>query len=146
MDDLAARTRAFVRDVCIPAEARDELDSTRSCATELQAAAREAGVFAPHVPSSYGGHGLDIRDWCDVFEAARLLPARPARPELAAPDEGNMHLLELVATEEQKERYLGPLARGEVRSCFAMTEPHPGAGSDPAALADHRHRATATAG
>jgi acyl-CoA dehydrogenase len=51
-----------------------------------------------------------------------------------APDEGNLHLLEHVASPAQKERYLAPLARGEVRSCFAMTEPAPGAGSDPALL------------
>jgi acyl-CoA dehydrogenase len=52
----------------------------------------------------------------------------------AAPDEGNMHLLEEVASDAQKERYLRPLACGEVRSCFAMTEPSPGAGSDPSLL------------
>jgi acyl-CoA dehydrogenase len=52
----------------------------------------------------------------------------------AAPDEGNMHLLEVVATEEQKEKYLRPLAAGETRSCFAMTEPAPGAGADPSML------------
>ena len=66
MDDLAARTRAFVRDACIPAEARELTAELRA---ELQAAARDAGVFAPHVPVEYGGRGLDIRGWCDVFEA-----------------------------------------------------------------------------
>ncbi len=53
---------------------------------------------------------------------------------IAAPDEGNMHMLETIATDGQKEQYLRPLAAGEVRSCFAMTEPVPGAGSDPSAL------------
>ena len=47
-----------------------------------------------------------------------------------------MHLLDVVATEEQRERYLRPLAAGEIRSCFAMTEPAPGAGSDPSMLRD----------
>jgi acyl-CoA dehydrogenase len=51
-----------------------------------------------------------------------------------APDEGNMHMLSNIATDAQKQRYLAPLAAGEMRSCFAMTEPHPGAGSDPEAL------------
>ena len=51
-----------------------------------------------------------------------------------APDEGNIHLLEVVATPEQKERWLRPLASGDIRSCFCMTEPAPGAGSDPSAL------------
>src|SRR6185436_14584201 len=51
-----------------------------------------------------------------------------------APDEANMHLLEQVATEEQKEAYLRPLASGAIRSCFMMTEPAPGAGADPSML------------
>jgi acyl-CoA dehydrogenase len=134
--EIAERTRAFVRDVCLPAEARfpgPELDP--ALRAELQAAAREAGVFAPHVPSAFGGLGLDIRGWSVVFEEAGYSLLGPQALNCAAPDEGNMHLLEVVATEEQKERYLRPLAAGEIRSCFAMTEPHPGAGSDPAALA-----------
>ncbi|GAA0669546.1 hypothetical protein GCM10009535_56730 [Streptomyces thermocarboxydovorans] len=53
---------------------------------------------------------------------------------IAAPDERNMHMLEAIATPTQKERYLRPLADGRVRSCFAMTEPAPGSGSDSAAL------------
>jgi alkylation response protein AidB-like acyl-CoA dehydrogenase len=52
----------------------------------------------------------------------------------AAPDEGNIHLLTEVATPSQRERYLVPLVNGQVRSCFAMTQPAPGAGSDPTAL------------
>ncbi len=132
---LAERTRTFVRDVVIPFEAREGgrgLDD--GLRAELQAEARSAGVFAPHVPSTYGGHGLDIRGWTDVFEAAGYSPLGPAALNCAAPDEGNMRLLEEIATGEQKERYLRPLAEGRVRSCFAMTEPPPGAGSDPSML------------
>jgi acyl-CoA dehydrogenase len=133
---LAERTRAFVREVCIPAEARFAgHDIDPGLRAELQAAARDAGVFAPHVPPEFGGHGLDIRGWASVFEEAGYSLLGPQALNCAAPDEGNMHLLEVIATDEQKERYLRPLAAGEVRSCFAMTEPHPGAGSDPAALA-----------
>ena len=58
----------------------------------------------------------------------------PLALNCAAPDEGNMHLLLRAATPEQQEKYLLPLARGEARSCFAMTEPAPGAGSDPTML------------
>ncbi|HET6870916.1 MAG TPA: acyl-CoA dehydrogenase family protein [Solirubrobacteraceae bacterium] len=139
--EIAARTQAFVRDVCLPAEARfpgPELDG--SLRGELQDAARQAGVFAPHVPAEFGGLGLDIRGWSVVFEEAGYSLLGPQALNCAAPDEGNMHLLEVVATEEQKERYLRPLAAGEVRSCFAMTEPHPGAGSDPAALSTRARR------
>ncbi|MBV9603961.1 MAG: acyl-CoA dehydrogenase family protein [Solirubrobacterales bacterium] len=140
--EIAARTRAFVREVCLPAEERfpgPDLDP--ALRAEVQAAAREAGVFAPHVPAEFGGVGLDIRGWSAVFEEAGYSLLGPQALNCAAPDEGNMHLLEVVATEAQKERYLRPLAAGEIRSCFAMTEPHPGAGSDPAALATRARRA-----
>lgn len=43
-----------------------------------------------------------------------------------APDEGNIHLMEIVATDAQKDRWLRPLIQGQTRSCFAMTEPAPG--------------------
>jgi acyl-CoA dehydrogenase len=69
-----------------------------------------------------------------VFEEAGYSTLGPVALNVFAPDEGNMHLLERVATKAQKERYLRPLAAGEVRSCFSMTEPPPGAGSDPAML------------
>ena len=141
VEDLAKRTAAFVRETVVPVEerhrgvARDE-DTRR----ELQSSARAAGVFAPHVGVEFGGHGLDMRDRSFVFEEAGYSLFGPLALNIAAPDEGNMHLLEAVATAEQKERYLRPLATGEVRSCFAMTEPAPGAGSDPAALRTRAER------
>ena len=140
--DLAARTAAFVRAVAVPEEER--LSGVASAGGEplrhhLQQAAREAGVFAPHVSLEYGGHGLDMRGRAVVFEEAGWSLFGPLALNIAAPDEGNMHLLEAVATAEQKAKYLRPLAEGAVRSCFAMTEPAPGAGSDPAALVDRRH-------
>src|SRR3954452_15845729 len=135
--ELARRTADFVRTVVAPEEESlaglvdlggEELRS------RLQKAARAAGVFAPHAATEYGGHGLDMRGRAVVFEEAGWALFGPLALNIAAPDEGNMHLLEAVATPEQKERYLRPLALGTVRSSFAMTEPAPGAGSDPAAL------------
>jgi hypothetical protein len=76
-----------------------------------------------------------VCDRLTVFEEAGWSLFGPLALNIAAPDEGNMHMLEIIATDEQKDRYLRPLAAGEIRSCFAMTEPAPGAGSDPAALA-----------
>jgi acyl-CoA dehydrogenase len=134
--EIAERTRSFVQEVCIPAEERftgHEVDP--SLRRELQQSAKAAGLFAPHAPRELGGLGLDIRGWAVVFEEAGYSLLGPQALNCAAPDEGNMHLLEAVASEDQKERYLRPLISGEIRSCFAMTEPHPGAGSDPAALA-----------
>jgi acyl-CoA dehydrogenase len=68
---------------------------------------------------------------CVVFETAGRSFLGPLALHCSAPDEGNMHLLLHYGTPEQRERYLRPLAEGTIRSCFAMTEPAPGAGSDP---------------
>jgi acyl-CoA dehydrogenase len=142
--DLAKRTADFVRETVLPVEERHGgVLRDETVRRELQRSAQAAGVFAPHVSVELGGHGLDMRDRAFVFEEAGYSLLGPVALNIAAPDEGNMHLLEAIATAEQRERYLRPLAAGEVRSCFAMTEPAPGAGSDPAAL---RTRAVKVAG
>ena len=135
-DSLALRVRAFVDEVVIPAESQVHHDAhpTETLRLQLQAAAREHGVFAPHAPTGYGGLGLSAAGQALVFEEAGRSLLGPLALNCAAPDEGNTHLLDKVATPEQRERYLGPLATGQVRSAFAMTEPPPGAGSDPDAL------------
>ncbi len=134
VEDLRLRTRAFIRDVVIPAEPVPGEALTESERARLQQAAKNAGVFAPHVPVEYGGQGLPLQDWPEIFEEAGYSPIGPTALNCMAPDEGNMHMLELIGTPEQKQQYLAPLAAGDVRSCFGMTEPHPGAGSDPDAL------------
>jgi acyl-CoA dehydrogenase len=139
--DLARRTADFVREVVIPAEEQHRgVARTENVRIGLQRAAKDAGVFAPHVGTEYGGHGLDMRGRAAVFEEAGYSLLGPLALNLAAPDEGNMHMLEAIATAKQKERYLLPLAAGAVRSCFAMTEPAPGAGSDPSALTTRAQR------
>ncbi len=137
-EDVAARTRAFVDEHVVPVE--HEFDGDVEAAGGdalrhwLQASAREAGVFAPHVAVELGGLGMGMVDRAPVFEAAGRSVLGPMAINANAPDEGNMHLLDQVAVGSQRERFLAPLARGEVRSAFAMTEPAPGAGSDPSAL------------
>ena len=134
---LADRTAAFVREAVIPVEqqVRGVVHSgPLEVRRDLQQAARDAGVFCPQVGREYGGEGLDMRGQAVVFEQAGYSLLGPLATNCAAPDEGNMHLLEVVADDRQREQYLAPLAAGEVRSCFAMTEPSPGAGSDPRAL------------
>jgi len=137
-NDLAARTRSFIAEHVIPLEEEFRGDITAAGGDEarirMQAAARDAGVFAPHVPVELGGYGLGMVDRAPVFEEAGYSVFGPVAMHLGAPDEGNVHLLAHVATADQKLRFLEPLARGEVRSGFAMTEPAPGAGSDPSAL------------
>ena len=137
--DITERTRAFVAEHVLPVDDEYDGDIDRAGGDQqrmlLQAAARQAGIFAPHAPTEFGGLGLNMVDRAPVFEEAGYSLFGPLALNIAAPDEGNMHLLDHVATSSQRSRYLAPLARGEVRSAFAMTEPAPGAGSDPSALA-----------
>lgn len=137
--DLVARTMAFISYTVLPVEERFGGDAARAggdaMRTELQELAKQAGVFAPHAPVIYGGLGLGMSDRSPIFEAAGYSVFGPAALNIAAPDEGNVHLMAHVAADDQKARYLAPLVSGEIRSAFAMTEPSPGAGSDPAALA-----------
>ena len=135
---LQERTRTFVRERLIPLEgdARQGRHGPEDgLRVELQAMARVAGLLAPHVSDAYGGQGLSHVGKALVFEEAGYSLLGPLALNIAAPDEGNMHLLDVVATAAQKDRWLRPLASGAIRSCFCMTEPPPGAGSDPAALA-----------
>jgi acyl-CoA dehydrogenase len=139
---LADRTAEFIRDVVVPVEEQYRgVVRSEAVRQQLQRAAKAAGVFAPHVSMEFGGYGLDMRGRAAVFEEAGYSLLGPLALNIAAPDEGNMHMLEAIATAEQKEDYLRPLAAGRVRSCFAMTEPAPGAGSDPSALATRAERA-----
>jgi acyl-CoA dehydrogenase len=142
--DLIARTEQFIRDEVLPVEDAHGGDITAAggdaIRADLQKAAKAAGVFAPHAPVEYGGHGLNMSDRAPVFEAAGYSLFGPTALNIAAPDEGNVHLLDHVAVGDQRERYLAPLARGEVRSAFAMTEPSPGAGADPSMLTTRAER------
>ncbi|MGO4382668.1 acyl-CoA dehydrogenase family protein [Specibacter sp. RAF43] len=134
IEELRLRTRDFIRTVVIPAEPKPGHRLENATRIRLQAAAKAAGVFAPHVAKEYGGQGVPVGYWSPIFQEAGYSPIGPTVLNCMAPDEGNMHMLHLIATDEQKLRYLKPLAAGSTRSCFGMTEPHPGAGSDPAAL------------
>lgn len=132
--EIAARVSAFIREIVLPieeAEASSLHGAPETLRRQLQGAARVAGVFAPHLPERWGGLGLDMRGQAAVFEEAGYSLFGPLAINGSAPDEANMHLLEKVASEQQQSDYLAPLAAGEIRSCFAMTEPSPGAGSDP---------------
>ena len=102
---IAERVRAFIRDTVIPAEARDEAAEAGPAPElreELQAAGRAAGLFAPHVGTAFGGLGLDVRGQAPVFEEAGYSLLGPLALNCSAPDEGNMHLLEAVASPEQQ--------------------------------------------
>ena len=129
--ELRDRVAEFVRVDVIPAESEP---LTPELIEELRAKARRAGVFGPQLPPEHGGLGLGTVGMCVVFEQAGRSFLGPLAMHCSAPDEGNMHLLAHHATEAQREQYLKPLIEGKIRSCFALTEPAPGAGSDPTML------------
>ncbi|HQR03475.1 MAG: acyl-CoA dehydrogenase family protein [Proteobacteria bacterium] len=138
LEALREKTRCFIATEVIPYEKDPRCTPhgpSEDLRQELIARARHAGLLSSHMPVEWGGLGLDHFGKALVFEEAGYSPLGPVALNIAAPDEGNMHLMEVVATPEQKERWLKPLAAGKTRSCFCMTEPPPGAGSDPGMLA-----------
>ena len=141
MQDLTSLTSAtseYIREFVLAVD--DEFDGDIEAAggddlrVRLQKHARDAGLLSPHGPVDLGGLGLGMAERASVFEEAGYSLFGPVALNINAPDEGNVHLLDHVASPAQRERYLKPLVAGGCRSAFAMTEPSPGAGSDPAAL------------
>lgn len=134
---LQEKTRRFIAEEIIPFEkdprvtAHGPIEELRN---ELVAKAKAAGLLTPHASVELGGLGLDHFAKAIVFEEAGYSTLGPTALNIAAPDEGNIHLMEAVATEAQKERWLKPQVAGKIRSCFCMTEPDPGAGADPSML------------
>jgi acyl-CoA dehydrogenase len=135
--ELQQRVRCFIADEIIPLERDPRLTPhgiTEPLREELVGRARKAGLLTPHASTELGGLGLTHVEKAIVFEEAGYSHLGPSALNIHAPDEGNIHLMEVVATHEQKERWLKPLVEGHIRSCFAMTEPAPGAGADPSML------------
>jgi acyl-CoA dehydrogenase len=136
--ELRDRTRRFIAEQVIPLE-NDARQSRHgpdeALRRELVERARFAGLLTPHASRDMGGLGLSHVAKAAIFEEAGYSWLGPTALNIHAPDEGNIHLMEEVATHEQKERWLRPQVAGKTRSCFAMTEPSPGAGADPSMLA-----------
>lgn len=99
----------------------------------LRARARALGLWAPFLPPEYGGIGLPPDAFAHLSEVLGWTPFGHYVCNCQAPDVGNMELLLAFGTAAQQRDWLAPLARGEVRSCFAMTEPEH-AGSNPVLL------------
>jgi acyl-CoA dehydrogenase len=126
---------AFIDEVVIPREQDAFADGVDDALRkELQQQAKAAGIWAPQAPAELGGGGFAFDEAAVLLEEAGRSLLGPLALNCSAPDEGNIHMLHMIATRSQQERYLLPLVAGDVRSCFAMTEPPPGAGSDPSAL------------
>jgi len=134
---LQEKTRRFIAEEIIPFEKDPRVTShgpTEELRNELVARAKAAGLLTPHASVELGGLGLDHFAKAIVFEEAGYSTLGPTALNIAAPDEGNIHLMEAVATAAQKDRWLKPQVEGKIRSCFCMTEPDPGAGADPSML------------
>ncbi|MCU4654822.1 acyl-CoA dehydrogenase family protein [Roseibacterium sp. SDUM158016] len=142
--DLRDRIEAFVAADILPLEADhanwDAHDNIAEAPlAALRAKARAEGLWCPQLSPANGGLGLGKMGMAVTYEAMNRSIFGPVVFNAAAPDDGNMMVLEALGTEAQKARWLAPIAAGEVRSAFAMTEPHPGGGSDPGMM-----RTTAT--
>jgi alkylation response protein AidB-like acyl-CoA dehydrogenase len=97
---------------------------------EVRSRAKQTGLWAAHVPEKYGGAGLSLVEYAHMSEELGRSPLGHYCFNVQAPDVGNMELLMEFGTPEQQERWLHPLVKGEIRSCFSMTEPE-FAGSNP---------------
>jgi len=136
-ESLRAHVRTFIREQIIPYETdarQTPHGPTESLRQELVAKARAEGLLTPHASLDMGGMGLTHVQKAVVFEEAGYSRLGPTALNIHAPDEGNIHLMDVVANAAQKERWLRPQVQGHIRSCFAMTEPAPGAGADPSML------------
>jgi acyl-CoA dehydrogenase len=145
IENLRLRTRAFVDEHVLPLESdRANFSDYENIPDErlapVRAKARAAGLWAPQSPKEFGGMALPIVAWAVMYEEAARSLFGPLAVNCMAPDDGNMNLLNRVGTPAQKERWLRPIVEGKVRSSFAMTEPAPGGGSDPAMIRTYAER------
>ncbi len=139
IEDYRARIADFVAREILPLEADprsfDEHGNiTLDLLGPLREKARAAGLWCLQLKEETGGAGLGKVGMAVCYEEMNRSIFGPVVFNAAAPDDGNMMLLEAVGTPEQQERWLAPIVAGKVRSAFAMTEPHPGGGSDPSMM------------
>jgi len=127
--ELQEKLRAFMDAHVYPAEAvyaQQRADATDphvlpQIVSDLKVKAREAGLWNLFLPAESGLTNLDYAPLAEI--TGRSIAIAPEAINCAAPDTGNMEVLHMFGTPEQKERWLQPLLDGEIRSCFAMTEP-----------------------
>ncbi|ABV92746.1 acyl-CoA dehydrogenase domain protein [Dinoroseobacter shibae DFL 12 = DSM 16493] len=136
VEALRARVADFVAGEILPLEAdRANFDAHDNIALPVletvRAKAKAAGLWAPQSPRARGGMGLSTVARAVFYEEANRSIFGPVCFNCAAPDDGNMAVLAQLGTPAQQDRWLQPIIDGRVRSAFAMTEPHPGGGSDP---------------
>jgi len=139
VDDFRKRIRVFVEEKLLPLEAEpasfDEHENiTEDLLQTMRGLARKQGLWALSMPKDRGGQGLDTVGMAACYEEMARSIFGPVVFNAAAPDDGNMVALNKVGTKAQKDQWLQPIIDGKARSAIVMTEPHPGAGSDPAGM------------
>jgi len=139
LEDLRRRVRDVIEREIMPLEhAPASFDAHENIGLplleEVRRKVKAAGLWAPQMPRSFGGLGLNTAGMAVLYEEMGRSIFGPVSFNCAAPDDGNMMLLAKVARADQQERWLRPIAEGRVRSAFVRTEPMPGAGSDPSAM------------
>jgi acyl-CoA dehydrogenase len=135
-EELRAELLDFMASSVYPAEPSfSEVDDTGlhdrtgawdrpSVMEELKAEARQRGLWNLFLPNAQEGAGLSVLQYAPLAEISGRSPLiAPEAMNCAAPDTGNMELLHLFATPDQRQRWLVPLLNGEIRSAYAMTEP-----------------------
>lgn len=139
IEDYRTRIARFVEDEIMPLEEDrsnyDPHENIRADVLEyLRDKARGEGLWCLQLKEETGGQGLGKVGMAVCYEEMNRSIFGPVVFNAAAPDDGNMQILEKVANDSQKERWLQPIVTGDVRSAFVMTEPHPGSGSDPGGM------------
>ncbi|MEE3049132.1 MAG: acyl-CoA dehydrogenase family protein [Pseudomonadota bacterium] len=139
IEEARQRARQFVEDEVLPVENDpanydDHENIALAALRPLRAKAKAAGLWAPQMPTERGGMGLPTIGMAAVYEEMNRSIFGPVAINCAAPDDGNMFVLNRIGTEEQKTKWLQPIIDGDIHSSFVMTEPHPGSGSDPSMM------------
>lgn len=133
IERLLPEIRAFLQDEVFPLEKDLCTKGFRALLPRLadkRNQVKAQGWWCPQIPESHGGLGLSLVDFAQVSEVLGSTPLGHYVFNCHAPDAGNMEILIEHGTPEQQERFLDPLLRGNIRSCFSMTEPEH-AGSNP---------------
>ena len=136
---LRLRVRQFINEEVLPLELdRNNYDEHENIdlgvLQRVRNKAKSEGLWAPQCKVERGGLELPLTACAAFYEEANRSLFGPVCLNCAAPDDGNMRVLEQIGTEQQKKQWLQPIIDGDVASAFAMTEPHPGGGSDPSMI------------
>lgn len=139
IEALRIKAARFVEEDLIPLEADPaNFDAYENIAAEplarMRGRAKALGLWAPQAPVERGGLGLSMVARAVLYEEANRSIFGPVCLNCAAPDDGNISVLAKIGTPAQQDWWMQPIIDGKVRSSFAMTEPHPGGGSDPSMI------------